>query len=379
MFGGALTSTTAKPWAGAAVAEVTKSASAARTHLRMGARIDEVVEGVVEVSFTVEPNYAGWRLDRYLCEKIHRLSRMRVQRILRTALVSEIPLKASTRVWPGLTFRLRRRSLVEPKTPENLAEVYRDEALLVLDKPAGLPIHPTARYHHGTVVALLLRQHGPTFQAAPAHRLDRETSGLLVCGRTADASRALMRAFQEGGVQKEYLAIVEGWPPQDAFTVDAPLVEGTPTIRIAVRVDPSGRPARTRFEVVRRFKRGAECFALVRCLPETGRQHQIRVHLQCAGFPLVGDKMYGPDPGYFDRFSRHCLEPEAWERLRLPRHALHAARLAFPHPLSGAMVAFSAPLPEDLAGFLPRVGGDGPSEIDPPGWEQEGRQLAHLA
>ena len=333
----------------------------------------------MEVSFTVEPNYAGWRLDRYLCEKIRRLSRVRVQRILRAALVSEIPLKASTRVWPGLTFRLRRRSLVEPKTPENLAEVYRDEGLLVLDKPAGLPIHPTARYHHGTVVGLLLRQHGPAFQASPAHRLDRETSGLLVCGRTAIASRALMRAFQEGGVQKEYLAIVEGWPPEDAFAVDAPLVEGTPTIRIAVRVDPSGRPARTRFQVVSRFEKGTERFALVGCFPETGRQHQIRVHLQCAGFPLVGDKMYGPDPGYFDRFSRHCLEPEAWERLRLPRHALHAARLAFPHPLSGAMVAFTAPLPADLAGFLPRVGGDGPSEIDPPAWEQEARHLAHLA
>jgi 23S rRNA pseudouridine1911/1915/1917 synthase len=345
----------------------------------MGGRIDEVAEGVVEVSFTVEPNYAGWRLDLYLCEKIRRLSRARVQRILRTSLVSETPLKASTRVWPGLTFRLRRRSLVEPHTPDNLREVYRDEALLVLDKPAGLPIHPTARYHHGTVVGLLLRQNGPTFYAAPAHRLDRETSGLLVCGRTAAASRALMRAFQEGGVEKEYLAIVEGWPALDAFEVDAPLLEGTPTIRIAVRVDPGGRPARTRFEVMERFARGEERFALIRCLPLTGRQHQIRVHLQSAGFPLVGDKMYGPDPGYFDRFSRHCLEKEAWERLRLPRHALHAARLSFLHPLTRLPVVFTSPLPEDLAGFWAWVQRDGPSAIDPPVSGSEGRQLAHLA
>jgi 23S rRNA pseudouridine1911/1915/1917 synthase len=345
----------------------------------MSGRIDEVAEGVVEVTFTVEPNYAGWRLDRYLCEKIRRLSRVRVQRILRTALVSDSRLKASTRVWPGLTFRLRRRSLAEPETPENLREVYRDEALLVLDKPAGLPIHSTARYHHGTVVALLSRQNGPAFHAAPAHRLDRETSGLLVCGRTAEASRALMRAFQNGAVQKEYLGIVEGWPAKDAFSVDAPLTEGTPTIRIAVRVDPCGRPARTRFEVLRRFLRGTERFAVVRCVPETGRQHQIRVHLQWAGHPLVGDKMYGPDPGYFDRYSRHCLEPEAWERLRLPRHALHAARLSLPHPLSGETAAFTAPLPEDLAAFLPRVELDGASVIDPPDCRVEGRQLAHLA
>jgi 23S rRNA pseudouridine1911/1915/1917 synthase len=131
--------------------------------------------------------------------------------------------------------------------------------------------------------------------------------------------------------------------------------------------------------VLQRFVRGEAPFALVRCLPETGRQHQIRVHLQYAGFPLVGDKMYGPDPGYFDRFSRYCLEPEAWERLRLPRHALHAARLSLPHPLSGETVTFTAPLPEDLAGFLPRVGVDGPSGIDPPAPGPETRQLAHLA
>jgi 23S rRNA pseudouridine1911/1915/1917 synthase len=102
------------------------------------------------------------------------------------------------------------------------------------------------------------------------------------------------------------------------------------------------------------------------------------VHLQAAGFPLVGDKMYGPDPGYFDRFSRHCLEPEAWERLRLERHALHAARLALPHPLSGERAVFTAPLPEDLAGFLPRVAEDGPAEIDPPPSSQEAHALAHL-
>ena len=313
----------------------------------------------MDVTFTVEPNYAGWRLDLYLCEKIRRLSRARVQHILRHSLLSDVPLKASTRVWPGLTFRLRRRSLLEPKTPDSVREVYRDEALLVLDKPAGLPIHPTARYQRGTVVGLLRRQHGADFYAAPAHRLDRETSGLLVCGRTADASRRLMQAFQTGAVEKEYLAIVEGWPKQEGFTVDAPILEGTESIRIAVRVDPSGRPARTRFQVVERFRREDEPFALVRCFPETGRQHQIRIHLRTAGIPVVGDKMYGPDPGYFDRFSRHCLEPEAWRRLRLERHALHASRLSLPHPLSDERAVFSAALPDDMRGFLPRVALDG--------------------
>jgi len=199
--------------------------------------------GFVDVTFTVEPNYAGWRLDRYLCEKIRRLSRTRVQRILERSLVADRPLKASTRVHPGLTFHLRRRAQIEPDVPQDVVELYLDPHLLVLDKPAGLPIHPTARYHHNTLVKLLERKHGPGLRADPAHRLDRETSGLLVCGRGADASRALMRAFQSGAVHKEYLAVVEGHPPDD-FTVDAPIAEGTVEIRIAVRIDRHvGKPA----------------------------------------------------------------------------------------------------------------------------------------
>jgi 23S rRNA pseudouridine1911/1915/1917 synthase len=162
-----------------------------------------------------------------------------------------------------------------------------------------------------------------------------------------------MRAFVGGAVHKEYLAIVEGWPPEEEFQVDAPIAEGTALIRIAVRIDPlRGKPALTRFHVLRRFLRDGEPFALIRAIPETGRQHQIRIHLREAGYPIVGDKMYGPDEGYFDRFSKRCLEPEAWRRLRLERHALHAAHLRFPHPESGREVSFEAPLPGDLLAFL---------------------------
>ncbi|HEX8438938.1 RluA family pseudouridine synthase, partial [Archangium sp.] len=219
-------------------------------------------------------------------------------------------------------------------------------------KPAGLPIHPTARYHKGTLVSLLRERFGEAF-AEPAHRLDRETSGVVVCGRTTESCRVLGRLFVSRDVHKEYLALCEGHPPEDSFHVDAPIAEGTELIRIAVRIDPvQGKDSRTRFKVLQRFSRDGEPFALLRCYPETGRQHQIRIHLREAGFPLVGDKMYGPDPGYFDRFSRHCLEPEAWLRLRLPRHALHAARISFPHPGTGETVTFDSPLPGDLQDFI---------------------------
>jgi 23S rRNA pseudouridine1911/1915/1917 synthase len=313
---------------------------------------EDTEERTVEIEFVVEPNYAGWRLDRYLCEKIRRLSRTRVQRIIERDLICERRLKPSTLVVPGLTFRLRRRVEAEPETPNEVSQLHLDEWLLVLDKPAGLPIHPTARYHHGTLVSVLKQRYGEDFKADPAHRLDRETSGLVVCGRTLEASRRLMRAFAGGEVHKEYVAICEGHPARDSFEVDAPIAEGGAVVRIAVRIDPvAGKPARTRFAVERRFWREGEPFAVLRCFPETGRQHQIRVHLKTAGFPLVGDKIYGPDESYFDRFSRKCLEPEAWVRLRLGRHALHAARIRFVHPGSGEEVCFEAPLPDDLVAF----------------------------
>ena len=309
---------------------------------------------VALISYTVEPNYAGWRLDRYLCEKIRRASRERVKEIIENDLVCEKKLKASSPVWPGLTFQLRRRVRAEPTVPgiEHLKEVYVDDWLVVVDKPAGLPMHPTARYHVGTLVTQLDQRYGKD-RASPAHRLDRETSGLVVCGRTLEATQRLGRLFHDGLVDKEYLALVEGQPKDDAFDVDAPIAEGTELIRIAVRIDANeGRPAQTHFRVVARFERNGEPFSLLRAFPRTGRQHQIRIHASVAGFPLVGDKMYGPDPGYFDRFTKQQLEPEAWERLRLARHALHAARISFRHPDTRETVSFDAPLADDLIAFM---------------------------
>jgi 23S rRNA pseudouridine1911/1915/1917 synthase len=315
--------------------------------------VDEAPEGYVDIPFVVEPPYAGWRLERYLHEKLRRLERSRLPGIIRRGVrCEERRLTPSTPVYPGLAFRIRRPASAEPETPAELSVLFQDDWLLVLDKPAGLPIHPTARYHKGTLISLLRERFGEGF-AEPAHRLDRETSGLVICGRTTEACRLLGRLFVSRDVHKEYLALCEGHPPEDTFTVEAPIAEGTELIRIAVRIDfVEGKESRTRFQVLQRFSRQGEPFSLVRCYPETGRQHQIRIHLREAGFPLVGDKMYGPDPGYFDRFSKRCLEPEAWARLRLPRHALHAARISFPHPCHGGPVSFESPLPADLQDFL---------------------------
>ena len=305
----------------------------------------------VDIRFVVEANYQGWRLDKYLCDKIRRLSRTQVQTLIEQSLISTKKLKASSRVSRGLIFHLRKQVTEEPDTPDQVREVHLDEWLIVLDKPAGLPMHPTARYFRGTLVTLLKLKY-PLWQVNPAHRLDRETSGLVLCARTTEVSRKLMRAFASGEVHKEYLALCEGHPPDDRFEVDAPIAEGGKIIRVAVRIDAQfGKPARTLFEVVARFKRRGEYFSWLRAFPQTGRQHQIRVHLREAGFPLVGDKIYGPDEMYFDRFSRQCLEPEAWDRLRLPRHGLHAAAIELIHPGTQRKVRFNSPLPDDLRQF----------------------------
>ena len=244
--------------------------------------------------------------------------------------------------------------LHEPSTPETFTVLFCDEHVLVIDKPAGLPVHPSSRYLHGTVVGRLRQRYGAGF-AAPVHRLDRETSGVLVCARTRGAARQLSQAFERGAIQKEYVAICEGAPTaaQARLCVEAPIAVGGAQVRIGVRIDAAlGKPARTDLLLERTFRRDAADFCLWRAWPRTGRRHQVRVHLRAAGFPLVGDKIYGPDEGYYERFCASRLEAADWARLRLPRQALHAAAIFLSHPANGRPMRFCAPWPADLQTFL---------------------------
>jgi len=308
----------------------------------------------VRVRFTVEENYRGWRLDRYLQEKIRRLSRAQIQRLIEGRLEHEgpRPLKPSTRVVPGLAFALVKEAEPEPETPLEFAIVHDDGALVVVDKPAGLPVHPTARYAAHTFTALA-RAHFVDRKVDPAHRIDRETSGLLACGAAPEHTKALKRAFAHGKVMKTYLAIAEGSPREDAFAVDAPLsLTLASLVRVRMHVHAAGLPSATRFEVLgrRRTADGAPV-VLLACFPETGRQHQIRAHLHHAGLPMVGDKIYGPDEAIFDRFARRATTDDDRARLRLERHALHAWRLDLPHPVTRERVRLEVPLAPDLQAF----------------------------
>jgi 23S rRNA pseudouridine1911/1915/1917 synthase len=211
-----------------------------------------------------------------------------------------------------------------------LVVVHEDDDLLVIDKAAGMVVHPAAGHWSGTLLNALLARH-PASAALPragiVHRLDKDTSGLMVVGKTLTAVTALVRAIAAREVHRRYLAIAHGRPATRAFTIEAP-VGRDPSLRVRMAVVASGKAARTDVECL---ASKAELSAL-RCTLHTGRTHQIRVHLAWRGLPLVGDRLYGGSPA-----------------LGIERQALHAAELAFAHPISGLPIALAAALPDDLA------------------------------
>ncbi len=237
----------------------------------------------------------------------------------------------------------------EPLRPEAipLTLLHQDAAILVIDKPAGLTVHPGAGQRDHTLAHALLHASagrlsslGGPDRPGIVHRLDKDTSGVIVVARDDAAHRHLARQFHDRTVEKTYLALVERGPREDHGVVDEPIGRH-PRDRKKMAVVAGGRAARTRFRVVERF--GARA-ALVECRPQTGRTHQLRVHLKHVHAPLLADAAYGRA----DRFTTRDAGLPGEERVLLARHALHAARLVVTHPTTGARLTFEAPLPADM-------------------------------
>jgi 23S rRNA pseudouridine1911/1915/1917 synthase len=336
---------------------------------REGKRPCEIPGEAVVTVLRVPPESAGMRLDLFVQTQLKRTSRTRTQAIVRRSAFDPEGkrLRSNDRVFAEQRILLWREPWDEVAVPTELPVLYEDEHLFAIAKPAGVPVHPTARYHRNTVVKLLaLERGGESFTLA--HRLDRETSGVLLLAKTREADRRIKRQLEERtGVDKRYLAITWGAPDDDAFRVDLPLELDTASrlrVRMRVATRDGGLSASTRFEVLARARRADGPYALVGCDLETGRQHQIRVHLAALGFPIVGDKLYGPDPELFARGADQTLTDEDREKLELDRHALHAHRLALSHPITGERLAIEAPVPADLIEFWTRVSGEPfPSEV----------------
>ena len=314
------------------------------------------------IEFVVKSKLEGRRLDAYLTSRFPDYSRSVIQKVIdaNAVTVNGKPARASQKVREGDLVSLRLPELWDGTIPAQdlpLTVVYEDQWLSVIDKPAGMVTHPGKGNWSGTVVNALQHRYDTLSQLAGStrpgvvHRLDRDTTGLLISARDDQIHGKLAQLFETRTIEKEYLAICSGTPERDRDWIDQPLGPH-PTVRekSAIRSQSEGgRPARTFYEVVERFDR----FALVRCKPQTGRTHQIRIHLTHVGLPILADKLYSGR----DRITRgDLLGPTArgddHDRILLTRQALHAHRLKFIHPATGEPLEIVSPLPPDMAETL---------------------------
>lgn len=289
-------------------------------------------------ALTLPAALAGQRFDAALAQALPQFSRSRLRGWIESGrvLVDGAPALPTRKVRGGESVVVDAapdpRETAHAAQPIALAIVYEDDALLVVDKPAGLVVHPGSGNWEGTLLNALLH-HGAALSGVPragiVHRLDKDTSGLLVVAKTLAAQTDLVRQLQARTVRREYVAVATGDIARGG-TVDAPIGRH-PTRRTTMAVVTAGKPARTHYEVGERFGNAT----LLTCRLETGRTHQIRVHLAAIGHPLLGDPAYG----------RKGAIP-------FPRQALHAARLALVHPVTGAHCEWTSPLPPDLAALI---------------------------
>ncbi|MDR1349718.1 MAG: 23S rRNA pseudouridine(1911/1915/1917) synthase RluD [Zoogloeaceae bacterium] len=290
------------------------------------------------------PEAAGKRLDRALALLLPQYSRSRLQTWIKggQAQIDGVEIRDARKKLRGdeiLTLLPLPAPEMLNNAPEDIALDIRfaDAVLFILNKPAGLVVHPGSGNWSGTLMNALLH-HDPQLAAIPrsgiVHRLDKETSGLMVVARTLTAQTSLVRQLQERSVKREYLAVAMGEITRDGV-VDAPIGRH-PQARTRMAVTGAGKPAVTHYQVVRRY-RGA---TLIACQLETGRTHQIRVHLAHLGHPLLGDPVYGRS-----RAAASGLPP-------FSRQALHALRLTLRHPVSGENMTWEAPPPEDMSALL---------------------------
>ncbi|HEX3987597.1 MAG TPA: RluA family pseudouridine synthase [Acidobacteriaceae bacterium] len=322
------------------------------------------------VTYTVPAEAAKQRLDAWLAAQMEGVSRERVQ-----ALLSQEKIRLDGKT-PRASYRLRGGEAVEVLGDPTLrplrayaeeiplSVVYEDEDLSVIDKPAGMTVHAGAgaASEAGTLVNALLHRYqtlsqvGGETRPGIVHRLDKQTSGLMIVARNDAAHAKLAEMFAERAVRKTYIALVHGHLNQDRGTIDAPIARDLlRRTRMTTKRCSGTRTALSHYTALRRINSPFGSYTLVSVRIETGRTHQIRVHLASIGHPVVGDTLYGAPARLTIAPSRQRTDPES-ESLELHRNFLHAAELEFAHPRTGKAMHLESPLPAELGGFLKEIG-----------------------
>ena len=316
---------------------------------------DVAPEAVLRV-MRVPPELAGMRLDRFVQGQLRATSRSRSQLIIaHSAYAADgSHLKKNHRVRADERVVLWRPPWDEDVPDIELDAVFEDDAILAVNKPPFIVVHPTARHHRSTVAKLLEAQR-PDEHLTLVHRIDRETSGVLLLAKTRAADRAIKIQFEERkDVVKRYVAIVWGQPTWERHTCELPLEpDASSRYRVKMRAadGSTGQPSATTFEMLDTRARDGRAYALIKCTLHTGRQHQIRVHLSALGMPIVGDKLYGPDEDLFGRGADGELSEDDLRQLELPRQALHASDITIDHPTTGERLHIHAPMYPDMETF----------------------------
>jgi 23S rRNA pseudouridine1911/1915/1917 synthase len=318
---------------------------------------------------TVGPALDGMRVDAFLAHELPALSRARIRRKTQTGevLVNGHRCSTATRLRAGDRLLIRWRAAPPVGPLPDLAVLWEDDAILAADKPAGVASHPMGRRQHGTVVQWARARHADAIRGdlerggagcypTLVNRLDVYTSGIVLLAKTDAAHGAMQRLMTARAVEKEYVAVVEGIVERDEGSVDLPIgLDPASAVRLKRAVRPDGRPSITRFTVLRRLAGHTVLLAA----PITGRQHQIRVHLAAAGHPVVGDLLYKDE----SLFLRSLAAGAAFDPSLPARHLLHACRLSFTHPFTGARVLVASPLPDDFRRAARTLGWDGSVKV----------------
>jgi 23S rRNA pseudouridine1911/1915/1917 synthase len=309
------------------------------------------------ISVTLDAGQEGWRLDRALAAQLPTISRERLKTLVKSGALS-----VDGTAFRDPAFKVRgdeayTLAVPPPQEAHNepqdipLTIVFEDEHLLVVDKPAGLVVHPAHGNRDGTLVNALLhhckgRLSGINGVARPGivHRIDKDTSGLLVVAKTNPAHEGLAKQFADHSIERRYLAIVHGVPTRVSGKVDAPLARSSKDrLKVEIVEEGRGKRAVTHWKKLKTLKQAA----LVECQLETGRTHQVRVHMASIGHPLVGDPVYARGK------SNHS---QLLNELDFHRQALHAAHLGFVHPVTKGRLSFDSALPPDIQELLNRLG-----------------------